>query len=82
MSEEYNHFDDGYGVSFCERSVYNPLLTKVEVDVDCPSCICKLEERGRLCEIKKFIVSCGSVGARYSMQELVDWFHRIAERKS
>ena len=49
MSEEYKHFDDGFGVSFCERSVYNPLLTKVEIDVDCPSCIGKLEEQGRLC---------------------------------
>ena len=47
MSEEYKHFDDGWGVSFCERSVYNPLLTKVEADVDCPSCIGKLQAKGK-----------------------------------
>ena len=82
MTKEYKHFDDGWGTSYCERSVYNPLLTKAEIDVDCPSCIAKLEERDRLCEIEKFIASCGSVGTRYSMQELVARFNRIANAES
>lgn len=80
MSEQFLHFDDGWNVAICDAPTWNPALTKDETKTTCPRCIVKLEEQGRLDEIQLFITECTSIGTKYSMDELVAWFHRLAER--
>ena len=62
MSEEFTHYDSGYGVSECGRSLYNPKITTVKADVDCPSCLEVISEIERDKDIEQFIHDCGKMG--------------------